>query len=588
MTCYLQIEGAVTMQNYEVNNITISTLISNIEEGIIAIPEIQRPFVWKASQVRDLIDSLYKGYPIGYIITWKNADTRLKDGSISEGKKIIIDGQQRITALSASLKGRKVINNKYRHLNIKIAFNPIQQKFEVWNSAISKSVEWIEDISDLFIPGFSDFKFVNEYAEKNHEDPDLIFKRIKQLTSLMTSSVGVIDLPSTMNIDVVTEIFVRINSKGVQLAQADFAMSRIAANSDYGGPDMRKAIDYFCHLLERPQDYENIKDNDHAFANSEYFNRISWIKDQPSVFQPNYKDMIRIIFGYKFKRGRLRDFVALLAGRNFEKRTYEEEIVESSFESLREGILDFTNPHNFKTYLNRLSNIGMIKSNFIQSDNVLNFGYLLFLLLKEMGVDSKVRDRCVERWLILTLLTTRYSSSAESSFQADITNFTEALQPDSYIESVEASELSDTFWNVSYIERLSSSYTPAFYTFIMSQIIAGDKGFLSSETVYSMMRHTGDIHHIFPKSYLQKYGYSRSQYNQIANYVMVNKETNIKIGNKAPQAYLQKFDDSEKNYFENAIPEELESMDIGDYNTFLSQRRKLMSNKIREYYESFK
>lgn len=576
------------MQNYEVNNISIATLLSNIEEGLIAIPEIQRPFVWKATQVRDLIDSLYKGYPVGYIITWKNADTRLKDGSISEGKKIIIDGQQRITALSASLKGRKVINNKYRHLNIRIAFNPIQEKFEVWNSAISKSVEWIEDISELFSPSFEEYAFINEYAKRNDVNPELISKCLRQLTSINTSSVGVIDLPSNIDIEEVTEIFVRINSEGVQLSQADFAMSRVAANSDYGGPDMRKAIDYFCHLLERPQDYENIKENDQIFSNSEYFNLISWIKDQPSVFQPSYKDMIRIIFGYKFKRGRLRDFVALLSGRNFEKRTNEEEIVESSFRSLKEGILDFTNQHNFRTYLNRLANIGMVRSNFIQSDNVLNFGYLLFLLLKEKGIDSKVRDKCVERWLILTILTNRYSSSPESAFQMDITNFVETTDPRKYIDQVEESELSDTFWNVGYIERLSTSYTPTFYVFIMAQITAGDRGFLSTEKVDSMMLNTGDTHHIFPKSYLQSYGYYQSQYNQIANYAMVNKETNIKIGKQPPEEYLKNFEDSEKNYLENAIPNELETMDIAEYDTFLNQRRRLMSEKIRNYYEYFK
>lgn len=576
------------MQNYEVNNISIATLLSNIDEGLIAIPEIQRPFVWKPSQVRDLIDSLYKGYPIGYIITWKNADTRLKDGSISEGKKIIIDGQQRITALSASLIGRKIINNKYRHLNIKIAFNPIQQKFEVANSAISKSEEWIEDISILFSPEFSDFKFVNEYANKNNENPEMIFRRIKQLTSIITSSVGVIDLPSNINIDVVTEIFVRINSKGVQLSQADFAMSRIAANSNYGGSEMRKTIDYFCHLLRRPQDFDNIRENDYTFTNSDYFNRISWIKDKRSVFQPNYKDMIRIIFGYKFKRGRLRDFVALLSGRNFEKRTYEEDIVESSFESIKQGILDFTNQHNFNTYLNRLANIGMIRPNFIQSDNVLNFGYLLFLYLKEKGIDSRVRDKCVERWLILTLLTNRYSSSPESTFQTDITNFVEASDPREYIEKVEASDLSDTFWNVGFINRLSTSHTPTFYIFIMSQITEDNRGFLSSEKVETMMRNTGDIHHIFPKAYLQDYGYSQSQYNQIANYAMVNKETNIKIGKKPPQDYLKEFEDLDKNYQDNAIPNNLEFMNVNNYDDFLSERRKMISKKIRKYYESFK
>ena len=576
------------MQNYEVNSISVNNLLSNVDEGLIAIPEIQRPFVWSSAQVRDLIDSLYKGYPIGYIVTWKNADTRLKDGSMSEGKKILIDGQQRITALAAALKGRKVFNNLYRYTKIKIAFNPIEEKFEVFNSAISRSEAWIDDISSLFADGFSDFKFVNEYALKNDIEPDKIFPRIKQLTGIVNNMVGVIDLPSKIDIDVVTEIFLRINSKGIQLSSADFAMSKIASNTDYDRPNIRKAMDYFCHLLERPQDYENIKENDEEFQKSEYFNHITWIKDQQSVFQPQYKDVLRIVFGYKFKRGRLKDFVQLLSGRNFEERTYEEEIVESSFKLLKEGIMDFTNQHNFKTYLNRLETIGMIRNNFIQSKNVLNFGYILFLTLKAKGIDSNLRDRCVERWLVLSLLTNRYSGSSETTFQNDINSFNNVDHPRTFIGNVEKAELSDSFWDVSFIDRLGTSHTPTFYIFLMAQITNEDKGFLSSEKVGSMLRNTGDIHHIFPKSYLSKNGLNRKQYNQIANYAMVNKETNIKVGNKPPSDYLKLFEGSEQNYEENAIPESIESMTLDDYNDFLDIRRVLMSKKIKSYYESFK
>lgn len=576
------------MQNYEVNNISVYNLLSNIDEGIIAIPEIQRPFVWKQAQVRNLIDSLYKGYPIGYIITWNNADTRLKDGSMSEGKKIIIDGQQRITALAAALKGRKVFNNQYRYTRIKIAFNPIEEKFEVSNSAISKSEVWIEDISSLFIEGFSDFDFVIEYAKKNNIEPNKISQRIKQLTGIVNNMIGVISLPSNIDIDIVTEIFVRINSEGIQLSSADFAMSKVASNNDYDGPNLRKAMDYFCHLLERPQDFENIKENDTDFTSSEYFNKIAWVKDQQSVFQPQYKDVLRIIFAYKFKRGRLKDFVQLLSGRNFEERTYEEEIVESSFNLLKEGIIDFTNKHNFQTYLNRLANIGMTRSYFIQSQNVLNFGYILFLILKEKGIDSKIRNMCVERWLILSLLTNRYSGSPETRFQNDINRFVNATDSRTFIANIESAELSDAFWNVSLIDRLSTSHTPTFYMFLMTQITNGDKGFLSTEKVESMMLNTGDKHHIFPKSYLQKNGFSTRKYNQIANYAMVNKETNIKIGDKAPRQYLKTFDPTECNYTENAIPESIAGMTFEDYENFLVERRNLMSEKIRAYYESFK
>jgi hypothetical protein len=284
----------------------------------------------------------------------------------------------------------------------------------------------------------------------------------------------------------------------------------------------------------------------------------------------------------------LRDFVALLSGRNFETRKNEDKIVEETFETLKEGIYDFTNRHNFTTYLNRLANIGMIRSYFIQSQNVLIFGYILFLLLKEKGLNSKVRDRCVERWLILTNITKRYSGSSETAFQRDIDRFKETEDIVGEIDKIEEAELSDAFWNVSYIESLSTSHTPTFYAFIMAQITEGDRGFLSTEKVHSIMNHIGDKHHIFPKAYLQKNGYTQIQYNQISNYVMMNKETNIKIGQRPPDEYLFDFDNDERNYKENAIPEKLELMNSENYEEFLVHRRQLISDKIKKYYESFK
>ena len=90
-------------QKYEVNQYMIQSVLAKVREGEIAIPEIQRPFVWEAWQVRDLLDSLYKGYPVGYLIAWRNPDVRLKDGSTAQGRMILIDGQQRVTALTAAV-----------------------------------------------------------------------------------------------------------------------------------------------------------------------------------------------------------------------------------------------------------------------------------------------------------------------------------------------------------------------------------------------------------------------------------------------------------------------------------------------------
>ena len=102
------------MAKFDVNNVSVETLLGYVKDGTIAIPEIQRPFVWDTTKVRDLIDSLYREYPVGYIITWKSPDVKLKDGSSSEGKQILIDGQQRITALTASLLGEEVLDDNYK------------------------------------------------------------------------------------------------------------------------------------------------------------------------------------------------------------------------------------------------------------------------------------------------------------------------------------------------------------------------------------------------------------------------------------------------------------------------------------------
>ena len=89
-------------QKYSVNQHLFETILTLVKSQEIAIPEIQRPFVWNAIKVRDLIDSLYQGYPIGYLIAWQNPNVRLKDGTVSEGKKVLIDGSTKITALTVA------------------------------------------------------------------------------------------------------------------------------------------------------------------------------------------------------------------------------------------------------------------------------------------------------------------------------------------------------------------------------------------------------------------------------------------------------------------------------------------------------
>src|SRR2546426_4568870 len=111
-------------QRYSVTQPAIQTIFSWINTGEIAIPEIQRPFVWDATKVRNLLDSLSKGFPVGFLIGWRNPDVKLKDGTSSAGKRILIDGQQRVTALMAALLGMEVLTEDYKKMRIRIAFHP--------------------------------------------------------------------------------------------------------------------------------------------------------------------------------------------------------------------------------------------------------------------------------------------------------------------------------------------------------------------------------------------------------------------------------------------------------------------------------
>ena len=242
----------MTTQKYAVNQHLIEILLAWVKSGEIAIPEIQRPFVWDASQVRDLLDSLYKGYPVGYVIAWRNPNVRLKDGTLSEGKKVLIDGQQRVTALTAALLGQPVINKEYKSVRIRIAFHPIEQRFEVVNPAIEKDKAWFHDIAPIVSGEVKLLKLINDYCLANdNADADLLEDRIERLKGILKKQIGLIELAGDLDIETVTEIFIRINSKGVVLSQADFVMSKIAANESMGGHLLRNRLLLSCRSSSR-------------------------------------------------------------------------------------------------------------------------------------------------------------------------------------------------------------------------------------------------------------------------------------------------------------------------------------------------
>lgn len=594
-------------QRYSVNQYSVETLLTWIKTDEIAIPEIQRPFVWNAAKVRDFIDSLYWGYPVGYLIAWKNPEIRLKDGTRSNGKRILIDGQQRITALLAALLGREIVDKDYKKRRITIAFHPVEQKFEVTNAAIRKNQEWLPDIAHVFSPNTKIHRLVDEYCETNSgADKDSLFECMGRLQSIHSNYLGLIELNADLDVETVAEIFVRINSKGVVLNAADFAMSKMAASEKFNGHQLRKCIDYFCHLAVAPEAYDDLV-KDEEFASTNYFRTMAWLKNEKEdLYDPSYTDMLRVAFASEFKRGRLEDLVALLSGRNFETRTFEETIAEESFQRLESAILRYMNETDFKRFIMILRSAGFVDVSMIRSQNAVNFAYILYLTLRSQGTSPYQIETLVRRWYVMSVLTGRYTASPESAFGLDIHNFDEQ-DADSYLDTVERAELSDAFWSVGLPQQMDTpvASSPYFNVFLASQIWGNDKGFLSSEhTVQNLIEGLSNIHHVFPQNYLKKEGLTRSRYNQIANYVVMQSEINIAISDNSPATYFQALweqcengklryggiadaDQLRENLSAHCIPYEMMSKATAqDYDEFLGQRRSLMATKIRDYYRS--
>ena len=382
-------------------------------------------------------------------------------------------------------------------------------------------------------------------------------------------------------------------------------MSKIAANVNYGGNVLRKAIDYFSHLAVQPDWYHEMsKDKD--FMESKFAPKIKWLKDdREEIFDPNYGDILRVAFMYKFSRGKMKDLVSLLGGRDFETRDYKEEIAEASFGKLTEGVMDFMNEFSFTNFILAIKSAGFITSRLTNSQMTLDFAYTLYLILNSNSqIDKTQIKHYVSKWYVFSTLTSRYITSPETVMDMDIRRITERGFLE-YFKEVEEAYLSNTFWEVGLVQNLETSAinSPFFNVFLAAQVHSSDTSlFMNGTKVRDLITIMGDIHHVFPKGYLQKNGITeKSKYNQIANYTYLDTQTNISIGEKAPNEYFktvfEQCDTKEMKYGNiydtallkenlttNCIPEKITTMDASHYEDFLLERRKLMAKKIREYY----
>lgn len=402
------------MAKYGVQQSAVSQLLADVKADRIAIPELQRPFVWGSVKVRDLLDSLYKGYPVGYLITWQSVGAALKHGQVAQHQHILIDGQQRIIALRAAVAGLPVVNKRYASIKIAIAFNPVTEEFATATPVIRKDPEWVADISEFF-NATSGYGFYRDYFERNPQaDRPKVEASLSQLEGIKNAQIGTIALADDLDVETVSEIFIRINSKGVPLSSADFAMSKIATYGERGR-NIRKLIDYFCHLSVAPHVLDDIKDNDAEFAATPYLQAISWLKnDSEDLYDPNYGDVIRVAGLAGFNRGKASSIVSELSGRDPDTRRVDETRIPVAYDKLEHVLLQMVKKFNLENFVMVVKSAGFIDPSQIGSKNALNFAYALYLRLREdASMAEGERKRIVRRWLVLSTLTGRHSGSFE-------------------------------------------------------------------------------------------------------------------------------------------------------------------------------
>lgn len=560
-------------------------LVMDIDSGIIALPDIQRPFVWNQTKVRDLIDSLYKGLPVGTVILWEVSNIENFHSIGLEKKRspkyLVIDGQQRLTSLYSILMNKPVKNKNFKDLKIKIAFNPLENKFEVSNAALEKDPEWIGDISKLF--STNSYQFIDEYRNNlmkkredivsNYNEFSIIASKIQRLENIKNYTFSVLELSSELDPEEVAEIFVRINSKGKTLNQSDFILTLMSVYWDEG----RKEIEEFC---EKAQHYSE---------KSSPFNLIN--------IKPNPEHLVRSIVGYSFLRGRLKYAYLILKGRDFENRIYSEDLKNKNLEIFKNGhkkVLDLVNWHD---YIKIIYDAGFVNENMISSKIAFFITYVLYLIGKER-LNFRDLERIIRKWLVFSLLTQRYTGSPESIIEKDLisiknNNFLETL------ENIIKNELTESFWEITLPnEKLVTSNTSNVLSIYDAALIYEDKFIPFSKSkirerksvLVNEKKKTIERHHIFPKNYLHKLGIKDiKDVNQIANLMFLDYKNNIDISDKPPFEYWNLLtkdlsdDEINKIYIDYDLPKDFWNI---NYFEFLKERRYLMAKRIRNYFES--
>lgn len=574
----------------------LSGLLHYIDIGDIALPDIQRPFVWSNAKVRDLFDSMYRGFPVGYFLFWENvsggATKQIGLGSKHQhiARLLIVDGQQRLTSLFAVFRGRKVLDEDYKERQIEVAFRPRDGKFEVADAAIRRDPEWIANISHIWASGKPSYQMVKGFLKQleakgalSEQDEELISHNLDRLFDLQKYPFTALEIASSVDEEQVADIFVRINSEGVRLNQADFILTLMSVFWDEG----RMALETFCR----------------------YSRQAPSPGSPPSSFnhfiQPDPDQLLRVAVAYGFQRGRLKSVYQVLRGKDMETGLFSPERREQQFATLQAAQSEVLNLTHWHQFLSCLIGAGFRSGEMISSQNAMLYAYSFYLIGRQrFGLAEHKLQRLIGRWFYAASLTGRYTSSPETIMDRDLNRLKEVKDADGFVvtlEGIMANELTNDFWTVTLPSNLNSSSArnPELFAYFAAQNRLGAPVLFSHKKISDLLDPTIktkkkalERHHLFPRAWLASQGVDDlKRINQLANFALLEWPDNIDISDDAPADYVPqikaRFSAEEwvAMHAHHALPD---GWHMTDYDAFLFERRKLMAAIIRKGFDALK
>jgi len=542
-------------------------LVQDVESNQIRLPEMQRGYVWNSTQVRDLIDSLYRKYPAGSILMWENTNTDVptREFAVEQNKiehsfyYLLLDGQQRITSLSRLLRGNSVqVRNLKREIDIcfnldhpdniyevspeydndteyseedTIEVDSLdfqKQTFIVATNKVKNDPKWVS-VREV-LNSSSNKEFLRRAGITNMDDPlyDKYEERLTKLRNIKEYPFNVITLDRNMSYEEVTEVFVRVNSAGTRLRGSDLALAQITAKW-HGSLKI----------------FEDFRDN---------------------CEENGYDLDISII---------VRTLIALITNQSkfhtvssISLKQYQEYWKDT--EHALSFVLDYTK--------NTMK---------IPDLSLLSSPYFIVLLAhffhKQAYNVLPETTKKIMQWFIPANAKGRYSrGSSETMLDQDL----KVANPDGWLENtkslfdrtnIEEADLKGKFNNSGYYKNMF---------IVMREFGAKDwKTNLGIDPNNLHKKDKIESHHIFPQDLLKKAGLSKEEINDIANLAFIGKKTNINISNANPLQYLEKYD--ENLLIPHCIPTDKSLWSLDRYKDFLAARRNLIVNMINKYLEKF-